>query len=71
MPAVEFANLSDLLSFAGRPSEDYKELAAKLKEHPEAYNQKDAHHWLRVTNGSQLTGSSRSTRITALSPECS
>lgn len=62
MPAVEFANLSDLLSFAGRPSEDYKELAEKLKEHPEAYKQKDAHHWLRVTNGSQLTGSSRSTQ---------
>lgn len=54
MPAVEFANLSELLIFAVDPPKQYAELATRLKEHPHAYKQHGASHWLRTTDATHF-----------------
>ena len=53
MPAAEFVNLSEVVTFAIRPPEEYKELQARLEGQTEYYKKNDTQHWLRITESLQ------------------
>jgi hypothetical protein len=66
MPAADFENFSDVLTFATCPPKACKELTARLESQHEAYEQNDTRHWLRISEDLPIARSKRQSKVSTV-----